>query len=82
MSGDKWKNRLDKTNVTRSVNARGGGIEIEIGTLSGRVPNKDTWRRTRGEFMRGIWAKPWVTETAKTAKFGVVRRGVKEFEVR
>jgi hypothetical protein len=50
--------------------------------LSERVPEEDTWFRTRFQFMMGVGTKPRITKTTKNFKFGVIGRGSKDFLVR
>ena len=66
--------------MTSSIETMSRRVKAKIGTLSGRVPNKDTRHRSRCKFVGCIWAKPRIAKAAKAAKFSVVRRSTKEFK--
>lgn len=54
------------------------GIKTLVGTLGGRVTNKDTKSGLEVQFVLRIWFKPRKTQTSKHLKFEIIRRGFEQ----
>lgn len=80
MRSCKGKNRLYKADMTGGVKTLSRRIKAKIRTLSGGIPNKETWSGTRLKFMCIVRAEPGIAKAAKAPKFGVVGDGVEEFK--
>ena len=66
--------------MTSSIETMSRRVKTKIGTLSGRVPNKDIRHRLWRKFVGCIWAKPRIAKASKAMKFSVVRKSTKEFK--
>lgn len=56
-----------------------GGIETNVGTLSGTIAKKYTTLRLRNKFVVIIRCKPWVVEATKDSKFVIVGSLIEEY---
>ena len=67
--------------MTRMIDFGGYRIITNVGTLRERIAKEDTSGRTRSKFVRSVRAKPWITQTTKNAKLGIIWRGPKQFVI-
>ena len=53
---------------------RGRGVTTNVCTLRKQVAEEDIGGGSRSKFMQRVRLKPWITQTTKDIKFGVIRR--------
>ena len=60
--------------MTRVIGLGSGRVKADVCTLSKRVAEEDIGGGSRSKFMQRVRSKPWITQTTKDTKFGVIGR--------
>ena len=81
MDAKQGKDGLNKANMTGVIGLGSGRVIIDVGTLGKRVAKENTRGGMRSEFVHQVRSKPWITQTTKDTKFGIIGRRPEELVI-